>query len=107
MSMPSNSAPPIPADQEALYGEWIRNQRWRDRLSRRVTHKSLNVPDDDMEIHATHGLTWRELLALAAIAAAAVTGWSFFRPAAPPPAAVVDDTDTNTQYEFDVTAAPR
>jgi hypothetical protein len=106
MSTGSSSPPTIPAEQEALYGEWIRNQRWRDRLHRRTAHKALNVPDDDMDIRVKHGITWKELLALGALLAGAALGWQQVQPDTPatdPPAAV----DTDTQYEFDVKAGQR
>ena len=57
---------PVDVDKRSLYGEWLRNSRWRDALARRATHKALNMPEDDMQIHASHGLDWKGLAVIVA-----------------------------------------
>ena len=101
-------------DKESLYGEFLHNQRWREKLSRRATHKALDMPDDEMQINVQKGMTWRELLILglmfpAGLSAAAAI-WRLMQPGAAPPAdtpAAQVDTDSDTKYEFDVSAGKR
>lgn len=57
--------PSSPVNQnETFYAEWLANSRWRDRLSRKATHKALDIPDDDMQI--TTGLSGKAVAAIAA-----------------------------------------
>lgn len=55
-------------DQEALYGEWLRGTRWRDRLHKQAAHKALNVPlEDDMIVdNSKRGMGWKELAVIVA-----------------------------------------
>src|SRR3990167_815679 len=60
----SSSSPSPEIDEEALYGVFLNSQRWREKLSRRATHKALDLADEDMNISVQKGMTWRELLIL-------------------------------------------
>jgi hypothetical protein len=55
-------------NKQQLYGEFQRTERWRDRLSKKLAHKSLDIAaDDEMVINQQHsGLGWKELGMLAA-----------------------------------------
>lgn len=61
----SNETP----DKNNLYGEFQRGERWRDRLARKLAHKSLDIGDaEDMHVDNSrhqHGLAWKELAILA------------------------------------------
>jgi hypothetical protein len=93
-------------DKQHLYGEYTRTERWRDALSKRLAHKALDIPDDEMQINvdkSKKGLGARELLAMGVLVAGGVYGGSLLtQPTAPVPAepAIVqpslDDTDTDT-----------
>ena len=71
-------------DKEALYGEYTRAQKWKDKLFRKGCHKALDIPDDDMQIH-THnqGITGRHIVALFGLAMAAAMGWRALQPVPP------------------------
>jgi hypothetical protein len=55
-----------PVNQDAaFFPEWLANSQWRDRLSRKATHKALDIPDgDDMNI--TTGMSGKAVAAIAA-----------------------------------------
>ncbi len=82
-------------DKEALYGEYTRAQRWKDKLFRKGCHKSLDIPDDDMQIN-THnqGITGRHIVALFGLAMGAALGWRALQPI-PPMATPSNDTTTS------------
>jgi len=97
-------------DREALYGEYLRNARWRDDLNRRFTHKALDLPLDDMQIHVNreNGIGWRELAVLGVflVLAAWLLGTWFHAtpaPSQPPPAIErenLQSPDTNSWFEL-------
>ena len=57
-------------DKESLYGRYLEAEDWRDKLHKKLAHKSLDIPlDDTMNINQTRsGITWKELAVLAATA---------------------------------------
>ena len=98
-----------PLDKQHLYGEYTRTERWRDELSKKLAHKAVDIPEDDMNIavdKSTKGMGAKELLAIGALVIGAGVGGSLLtKPAATPtpppitPPAVTqpfDDTDTDT-----------
>ena len=92
-------------DQNYLYGFWKKSAQWRDSLHRRMSHKALDIPDEDM-IEANRinvGIGWKEM---AVVGALGLGAWWLLsdKPDATPPAAV--DTDTDTQYGFDIGGDP-
>ncbi|MBX3450597.1 MAG: hypothetical protein KF777_13600 [Planctomycetaceae bacterium] len=44
---------PVSGGVEGWWHAWGRNQRWRDNLHRKVTHKALDIVDDDMAVTVT------------------------------------------------------
>ncbi len=77
MAEPSSEVP----DKEALYGEYTRAQRWKDKLFRKGCHKALDIPDDDMQINNhTQGITGRHIVALFGLAVVAGMGWRALQP---------------------------
>lgn len=109
----SEPAPTPPLNNDFLYGVFESNQRWRDRLARRASHKALNMTDEEMQISVRNGITWRELLALATIASALIggglVGLKQLLPTTPPPVQQVQgsDTDTDTLYDFSISSGPQ
>lgn len=93
-------------DKQHLYGEYTRTERWRDALSKRLAHKALDIPDDEMQINvdkSKKGLGVKELLAMGVLVAGGAYGGSLLtKPTTPPitPPVVTqpigEDTDTDT-----------
>lgn len=94
----------VPIDKDQLYGEFQRGQRWRDKLSRKVAHKALDIADDDeMNVNVRNGMGWKELLAAGVVAAVATY---FITRQEPPPepasvVAPVEDRDTTRRIEIE------
>ena len=87
-------------NKEELYGEFLRGQRWRERLGRRAAHKALDIADDEeMNINVRQGLGVKEMIALAVLIVGSLFGWRFLN--RPPDPAAATDTDTVTVLEFD------
>lgn len=115
MSGTPPTQPPAPVNEDQLYGEFLKNMRWRDRLARRATHKALNMTDEDMNISVRNGMTWRELLVIAGLATSLLAGGlaglnQMLKKDPPPPQAPVQqgtDTDTNTLYDFSISSGPQ
>lgn len=64
--------PEIP--KQELYGEFQRSQRWRDSLARKLSHKALDIGDDDMQLNVDNrrhaGFGWKEMAVVGALALA-------------------------------------
>lgn len=56
-------------DKNYLYGMYQKSADWRDKLHKRLAHKSLDMQlDDDMHVdnsRAQFGITWKELAVVA------------------------------------------
>ena len=55
-------------DKDYLYGKFQKTADWRDKLYKKLAHKSLDIGEDD-DIHVdksntTLGITWKELAVL-------------------------------------------
>ncbi len=94
-----------PVDKDFLYKEYQRGQRWRDKLSRKLAHKSVDIPDDEMNLNVRNGWGWKELVVLGAIGVAAAYFMSNLAEAPPwpwPPAvAAPADRDTTRRTEIE------
>ena len=44
-------------DKDELYGRYHRAEDWQSRLYRRAAHKSLDIPDEDMQIYSDNRRT--------------------------------------------------
>lgn len=80
-SEPAGGIPETNGDVKPWWKLWYRNQEWRDNLHRKMVHKSLDIPDDEMgDIkvdNSRRGLGVKELLGIAAIAAIPTAGWIY------------------------------
>jgi len=95
----TNSAP---VDKDHLYGEFQRGQQWRDKLSRKLAHKAVDIPDDEMNLNVRNGWGWKELLAAGGIAVA--TAYFATRqpePPSSPAVAPVEDRDTTRRIAIE------
>lgn len=73
-SQSHNSASEL--DRRGLWGDFqaqaVNRAQWRDKLARRLAHKSLNIPlDDEMNVVTSNrtGVTWKEITAAGLIVA--------------------------------------
>lgn len=58
-------------NKEQLYGQYLKTERWRDMLHKKLAHKSLDIPtDEEMNVSNVHntntksGCGWKEMLVL-------------------------------------------
>ena len=68
-------------DKQYLYGRYMDAEDWRQKLHKKLTHKSLDIPEDD-DVHVDNsktGLGWKELAVLGATIVAA-SGIYIFSP---------------------------
>lgn len=54
------------------YKDYRKAQRWRQNLFKKLCHKSVDIPEDDMGINVQKGITWKEMLAAGVILLALV-----------------------------------
>ncbi len=101
---------PLEVDKEKLYGEYMSRTRWMDKLYRKGCHKSLDIPDDDMNFnHQTHGISGKHLLGIGAMVLAGLLGWRALdkttaTPGLPDTTTAVPSTGTApAPQEYDVT----
>lgn len=101
---------PVDVDKRTLYGEWLRNSRWKDKLHERAAAKSLDLPEDDV-IHAprtnttTNGVGWKELAVIGALVLGAGGLGTYLtdraakpNQASPPPAASPADSEYDVRF---------
>jgi hypothetical protein len=101
-----SSSPEVDKDQ--LYGEFQRGQQWREKLSRKLAHKSLDIADDEMQINVDRstrsGMGVKELLAMCALVAGGAAGGAMLqqeRQTTPQPTPAVESNDTDTDTDTD------
>src|SRR3990167_7431845 len=64
-----------PIDKDMLYGRYQKQEDARSKLAMKIAHKSLDIPDDDMQITSTNttttntGVGVKGMLGIAAMAA--------------------------------------
>ena len=111
----SNSPPPSDIDKEEHYGEFLKRERWQDKLYQKLAHKSLDIPDDDMNLNVKTGMGWKELLAIGTVCcggaglASYLTGRDHVPPTVQPPAIerpAFIDTDTKPKLRFRMPDVP-
>lgn len=58
---------PQDINKASLYGEWLRNMRWRDDLHKKAAFKSMDIPGEEMinapKTSTNIGVTWKEIAA--------------------------------------------
>lgn len=113
MATVQNESSDTPADVHLpwLWARWGRNQTWRDKLAKKAAHKSLDIPEDDMNINNTRtGIGTAGMIGIAAAAGlpgiitAALLGYSTLKqPAAaaptPPVVPVVQQPPVDSAYD--------
>ncbi len=98
------SSPEIDKDQ--LYGEFQREQQWRGKLTRKLAHKAVDIPEDDpVNISVRHGFGWKEILAVGTLALGGWSAWLFSNLPVPPTPTVapppVVDRDTTRRIDIE------
>lgn len=109
MSFSGNSG----LNKDALFGEWLSSNRWRQTLARKATYKALDIPDEDVEINAQRtGIGPGGVAAIVAAATLGPLGMAGISllsemtdqppvpPVAPQPAPVVSAADANFEIRF-------
>lgn len=106
---PKDGSADVPADvnKRGLWPLWLRNQEWREELSRKAAHKSLDIPEDEMNIINTKtGIgTWGAMgIAAAAglpgLAAAGVLAFALLKDRDDAPPASMDVGDSEYEVLF-------
>lgn len=64
----------MPESQGDIHADFRRTQKWRDKLHKSICHKSLDIPEDDVNINQ-HGITGKHLCWIAGIVLLGVLGW--------------------------------
>jgi hypothetical protein len=97
-SAPAPSTPTTPNEawqwQQVAFGNWLRNQHWRDKLNEEATRRALDLPAMSEGINANRtidarnfaGLGWKEILALGTLAGGAL--WYSAQPPITPPTTI-------------------
>jgi len=100
-------------NKEYLYGRYNDQEDWRTRLHRRLTHKSLDIPEtDDVYVdNSKRGLGWKELAVIAAtgLGGAGLYSLSQSSTAPVPPVSNVQPQLLDSEYEvrfFDAEGKP-
>lgn len=93
-------------DKEYLYGRYQRTADWRDRLHRKLAHKSLDIGDDD-EMQVTNanqssvGMGWKELAVVAAATLGGIALWqNSTTPQVPTPNPISQPADSEYEVRF-------
>lgn len=61
----------VNATKNALFGQYLEGERWASRLYRKLTHKALDIPDEDMNLNVDNsrtGFSGRQMIAAAMVA---------------------------------------
>lgn len=90
-------------EKPTLYSEYLDFERWRNKLHKRLAHKSLDIPlDEDMNVTNTRvGLGWKELAVIAATGLGGFYLWNQTnQPATPTQPAAVSPNDSEYDVRF-------
>lgn len=80
----------MPESQGDIHADFRRTQKWRDKLHKSICHKSLDIPEDDVNINQ-HGITGKHLCWIVGIVLTGLLGWRALTPTSPEvPQSVVD-----------------
>ncbi len=64
----------MPESQDDIHADFRRTQKWQDKLHKSVCHKSLDIPETDVNINQ-HGITGKHLVWIAGIVLFGLLGW--------------------------------
>lgn len=96
-------------DKQHLYGRYQKSEDWRQQLQKKLTHKSLDIPeDDDVYVdNSNKGMGWKELAVISGtlLGAGALYAYSNSTPQTPPtavapPAQPAGPVDSEYQIRF-------
>jgi len=97
---------PVDTDKRTLYGEWLRNSRWRDKVHKQATLKALDMPEDEMSVSVQQGMTWKELAVIAAlvvgIGGVALSLATKPAPAPPPPVPAIQPAEDLADRDYEI-----
>lgn len=69
--MAKNETADTPSDVQRgyIWPRWGRNQAWRDKVQEQMIRKSLDIPENDMQVHQStkNGMGWKELAVIGAL----------------------------------------
>lgn len=106
---PQDGSADVPADvnRRGIWPLWHRNQEWRDKLSQKLAHKALDIPDDDMNITNTKvGIGTAGVIGIATAAGlpgVLLAGYLLFKDARPEPTAPQPSPEVSVpDTEYDV-----
>lgn len=71
----------MPESQTDIHADFRRTQKWKDRLYKSLCHKSLDIPEDDVNI-TQQGITGKYLVALGILILIGLLGWRAMAPEA-------------------------
>lgn len=91
-------------NKEAMYGHNMARTRWMDKFFSKAAHKSLDIPEDDMQVN-TWGISGKHLLGLGSLLVAGALGWRAIDKTMAPP--VQPDISTPSPvapqaYEYEI-----
>lgn len=92
--------------KQALYGNYLAGQQWRQKLAKKATHMALDIPEDDVQITNQNqtGMGWKELATIGAVMLG--LGWAWvFHASAPSTAPAVPDSEYNVRF-YDAQGQP-
>lgn len=89
-------------DKKYLYGEFQKNENWQNKLLRKLSFKSLDIADDDVDVNVDKsqtGIGWRELAVIGAIGLGGLHFWGQ-QPTSPPVSPAASPADSNYVVRF-------
>ncbi len=87
----------MPESQTDIHADFRKTQTWKDKLYKSLCHKSLDIPETDLNINQ-HGITGKHLVWIAGLILTGLLGW---RALAPDLKSSLDDIPPAVQ-EFEV-----
>lgn len=88
----------MPESQDDIHADFRRTQTWRDKLHKSLCHKSLDIPEDDVNINQ-HGITGKHFVWITGIILTGLLGWRALTPEAPWTLGKTPPTPAIQEYE--------
>lgn len=89
-------------DKDFLYGKYQATADWRDKLHRKLAHKSLDIAEDE-DVYVNNsktGLGWKELLVLGLMTLAGLYFFQKLGPQSPLPSTNISPSDSEYEVRF-------